>query len=206
MTQTPLKRPQRMPNSGQPQAQSPPDSTSSTAIELLQTALQHANQAEVADFAQLLQDHQTHQRQTAQQIAHYLRPALGGQSLAQMVLDELAGTVERPQRCRLKRNRWRCRSCQITSCFDSITRGIHSHRYRRRIRQERLAPFPDLRYSRCWFPWFRLWAFSLSVCWRRCRRLMKNAELPMRSKNSFLVLCPCFIGAVPFVQRLISYE
>jgi hypothetical protein len=98
MTQTPLKRPQRPQEPGQPAAASPSDSNSSTAIELLQTALQHANQAEVADFAQLLQDHQTHQRQTAQQIAHYLRPALGGQSLAQMVLDELAGTVARPQR------------------------------------------------------------------------------------------------------------
>jgi len=96
--QPPLKRPQRPHSNEPPEATSPTNSNSSTAIELLQTALQHANQAEVADFAQLLQDHQTHQRQTAQQIAHYLRPALGGQSLAQMVLDELAGTVARPQR------------------------------------------------------------------------------------------------------------
>lgn len=93
-----LERPDHPHNNGHQETQSPPDSNSSTAIELLGAALQHANQAEIADFAQLLSTHQTHQRETAKQIADYLRPALAGQSLAQMVLNELAGTVERPQR------------------------------------------------------------------------------------------------------------
>lgn len=79
-------------------AQPPQGSNSSTAIEVLGTALQQANQGEMADFAQLLATHQQHQQQTAKQIADYLRPALAGQSLAQSVLNELAGTVERPQR------------------------------------------------------------------------------------------------------------
>ena len=82
----------------QPEAQPQPGSNSSTATEMLGAALQQANQGEMADFAQLLSAHQSHQQQTAQQIAGYLRPALSGQSLAQMVLNELAGTVERPQR------------------------------------------------------------------------------------------------------------
>lgn len=93
-----LKRPENPHNNGHQKTQSPPDSNSSTAIELLGAALKHANQAEIADFAKLLSDHQTHQQKTAKQIADYLRPALAGQSLAQMVLNELAGTVERPQR------------------------------------------------------------------------------------------------------------
>lgn len=101
MTNSNPKTELKRPNSGKTsQQQEAPQSgsNSSTAIEMLGAALQQANQGEMQDFAQLLSSHQQHQQDTAKQIAGYLRPALAGQSLAQAVLNELAGTVERPQR------------------------------------------------------------------------------------------------------------
>jgi uncharacterized protein (DUF305 family) len=106
----------KQPNKSQARAQqanqeSPTQETQTTSsnssiapspVDLVQAALDAANQQEAVQFAQMLAQHQTNQAAMADQIAGYLKQALNGQTLATQVLHRLEGQIERPQQMQLQ--------------------------------------------------------------------------------------------------------